>query len=83
MVAPRAASAVVLRPRFVETGCNDRLSDSRFLGYATSPDGLAWTRWPGNPLTRDGWVEDISIVKHDIRAYIRADRQTPGTSAPP
>ena len=29
------------------TGYNEARSDSRFLGYATSNDGLHWTRWPG------------------------------------
>lgn len=55
------------------TGYNDSLSDSRFLGYATSRDGLAWTRWPGNPLTRDGWVEDMCIVRHGDTYYMFAE----------
>jgi hypothetical protein len=46
------------------TGYNEARSDSRFLGYATSADGLHWTRWPGNPLTTQGWVEDVQVVKH-------------------
>ena len=55
------------------TGYNDARSDSRFLGYATSPDGLAWTRWPGNPLTAEGWVEDMSVVKHGGTYYMFAE----------
>jgi sucrose-6-phosphate hydrolase SacC (GH32 family) len=55
------------------TGYNDARSDSRFLGYATSPDGLAWTRWPGNPLTSDGWVEDMSVVKQGGTYYMFAE----------
>ena len=45
------------------TGYNEARSDARYLGYATSPDGLVWSRWPGNPLTTTGWVEDVDVVK--------------------
>jgi len=55
------------------TGYNDARSDSRFLGYATSPDGLTWTRWPGNPLTSEGWVEDMSVVKRGDTYYMFAE----------
>ena len=55
------------------TGYNDARSDSKFLGYATSPDGLAWTRWPGNPLTTKGWVEDMTVVKHGATYYMFAE----------
>jgi hypothetical protein len=52
------------------TGYNDARSDARYLGYATSPDGLVWTRWPGNPLTNTGWVEDVDVVKHGDTYYM-------------
>ena len=55
------------------TGYNDARSDSKFLGYATSPDGLVWTRWPGNPLTKAGWVEDMTVVKHGGTYYMFAE----------
>jgi predicted GH43/DUF377 family glycosyl hydrolase len=55
------------------TGYNDARSDSRFLGYATSTDGLHWTRWPGNPLTTTGWVEDMQVVKHGDTYYMFAE----------
>ena len=55
------------------TGYNDARSDSRFLGYATSPDGLTWNRWPGNPLTSEGWVEDMSVVKRGDTYYMFAE----------
>ncbi len=35
------------------------------LGYATSPDGLAWTRHPGNPIYDEHWVEDMMIVRRE------------------
>jgi len=55
------------------TGYNEDLSQDRFLGYATSPDGLNWTRWPGNPLTKTGWVEDMCILKHGDTYYMFAE----------
>jgi sucrose-6-phosphate hydrolase SacC (GH32 family) len=55
------------------TGYNDARSKDRFLGYATSPDGLAWTRWPGNPLTTEGWVEDMCVVKQGDTFYMFAE----------
>jgi hypothetical protein len=55
------------------TGYSDARSDSKFLGYATSPDGLVWTRWPGNPLTTEGWVEDMSVVKDGDTYYMFAE----------
>ena len=45
------------------TGYNvDRKTD-KFLGHATSPDGLAWTRDPANPLHATSWVEDVCVLK--------------------
>ena len=47
------------------TGYNDEKSKLRLLGHATSPDGLAWTRDPANPIVGDHWVEDVFVMKHD------------------
>jgi hypothetical protein len=33
------------------------------LGYATSPDGIEWTRYQDNPIFSENWVEDIMVVK--------------------
>jgi predicted GH43/DUF377 family glycosyl hydrolase len=46
------------------TGYRDGYADEKHLGYATSPDGLHWTRHPGNPICDRGWVEDMQVVKH-------------------
>ena len=35
----------------------------RRLGYATSGDGLNWTRAQADPLLKDAWVEDTCVVK--------------------
>lgn len=55
------------------TGYNDDRSKDRFLGLATSADGLTWTRWPGNPLTTDGWVEDVCVVRRGDTLYMFAE----------
>ena len=43
------------------------------LGYATSPDGLAWTRHDGNPLVDDLWIEDMMVVRHEGRYLMFAE----------
>ena len=35
------------------------------LGYATSRDGLHWTRYDRNPIYSDHWVEDMMVVRHE------------------
>ncbi|MCS6850216.1 MAG: hypothetical protein NZ700_03480 [Gemmataceae bacterium] len=51
----------------------DQKDGTRLLGYATSPDGIQWTRHPRNPLVRDHWVEDMMVVKHDGTYYMFAE----------
>jgi hypothetical protein len=46
------------------TGYNDDLSPTKFLGHATSPDGLRWTRDSDNPLFAKSWVEDVCVLHH-------------------
>ncbi|MCP4787936.1 MAG: glycosylase [Fuerstiella sp.] len=56
------------------TGYNqDRQPVSMKLGYATSPDGITWTRHPRNPIFDDAWVEDVMIVKHKATLYMFAE----------
>ena len=43
------------------------------LGYATSPDGLQWTRYPDNPLYDKSWVEDMMVVRHGDTYYMFAE----------
>jgi hypothetical protein len=47
------------------TGYRGARDDTKFLGYASSPDGIRWTRHPDNPLFTDSWVEDMCVVKHN------------------
>ncbi|MBI3838527.1 MAG: glycosylase [Planctomycetia bacterium] len=55
------------------TGYDGTREGIRQLGYATSSDGLRWTRYPGNPLVRGHWVEDMMVVKHDGTYYMFAE----------
>ena len=43
------------------------------LGYATSPDGINWTRYAGNPLLKTDWVEDMTVIKKDSTYYMFAE----------
>jgi len=45
------------------TGYDGTKTGRRRLGYATSPDGVAWTRHPGNPILPDLWIEDVMVVR--------------------
>jgi hypothetical protein len=51
---------------------------SKKLGYATSPDGLTWTRYQDNPLYDEHWVEDMIVVKHDDTYYMFVEGDSPG-----
>jgi hypothetical protein len=55
------------------TGYDGTPDGTRLLGYATSPDGIQWKRWPMNPLYRDHWVEDMMVVKHDGKYLMFAE----------
>ncbi|WP_422924419.1 glycosylase [Singulisphaera sp. PoT] len=47
------------------TGYNDDLSPTRFLGHATSADGIHWDRDPANPIFSKDWVEDVCVIPKD------------------
>jgi hypothetical protein len=48
------------------TGYDSRKSETKSLGYATSPDGLVWARYPRNPVFSGVWTEDVFVVKHGV-----------------
>ncbi|CAN5183245.1 hypothetical protein BH23BAC1_BH23BAC1_45360 [soil metagenome] len=52
------------------TGYKDGPGETMFLGYASSPDGLSWTRHPDNPIFNSSWVEDMMVLKHDSVYYM-------------
>ena len=43
------------------------------LGYASSEDGLLWTKYEGNPIFDLGWVEDVWVLKSDSIYYMFAE----------
>jgi hypothetical protein len=55
------------------TGYAGGRSDTKYLGYATSPDGIQWTRHPDNPIFAESWVEDVCVVKHNNTYYMFAE----------
>jgi predicted GH43/DUF377 family glycosyl hydrolase len=55
------------------TGYNSDHSGTMHLGYATSPDGLKWTRFANNPIHDQSWVEDMCVVKHGDTYYMFAE----------
>ncbi len=55
------------------TGYRDEPGATKFLGYATSPDGLTWTRYAENPIFDESWVEDVFVVKHGDTYYMVAE----------
>jgi hypothetical protein len=54
------------------TGYTD-INDMKYLGYATSTDGLTWTRYKDNPIYSLGWVEDMCVVKSNGIYYMFAE----------
>ncbi|MFD2935088.1 glycoside hydrolase family protein [Spirosoma flavum] len=57
------------------TGYREGLNETRSLGYATSADGLTWTRYKGNPVHQSTWVEDMTMIKSGSTYYMFAEGQ--------
>jgi beta-1,2-mannobiose phosphorylase / 1,2-beta-oligomannan phosphorylase len=55
------------------TGYNPAQSGEMHLGYATSPDGITWTRHPDNPIYTAGWTEDMMVLEHEGTYYMFAE----------
>ena len=47
----------------------------KFLGYATSKDGIQWDRYNGNPIVNNHWVEDVFVIKSKGTYYLFAEGQ--------
>lgn len=56
------------------TGYDGTREGLKMLGYATSKDGLVWTRATTDaPLYREHWVEDICVIKQKDTFYLFAE----------
>jgi predicted GH43/DUF377 family glycosyl hydrolase len=55
------------------TGYDGTREGIKQLGYATSPDGVHWNRYSDEPLLKDVWVEDMTVVKRDGTYYMFAE----------
>lgn len=55
------------------TGYDGTKEGRRMLGYATSPDGLVWTRFAQHPLIDEFWVEDVHVQKVGDLYYMFAE----------
>ena len=77
------------------TGYDGTRPGLKMLGYASSRDGVAWTRHSRNPIYKAHWVEDMMVVKQgsvyfmfaegrgDVLAFPRsATGREPMTGAP-
>jgi predicted GH43/DUF377 family glycosyl hydrolase len=55
------------------TGYDGTKEGRRMLGYATSDDGLIWTRFAQHPLIDEFWVEDVQVQKLGDTYYMVAE----------
>ncbi len=55
------------------TGYDGTRESIKLLGYATSRDGVHWTRSPKDPIYRDHWVEDMCVIHRGDTYYMFAE----------
>ncbi|MBK6281481.1 MAG: glycosylase [Draconibacterium sp.] len=48
-------------------------NDPKSIGYATSTDGINWTKYPQNPLFSEKWSEDMFVLKMNGIYYMYAE----------
>lgn len=48
-------------------------SDPKYLGYATSTDGINWERYDDNPIHKEKWTEDMFVIREDRQYYMFAE----------
>ena len=47
------------------TGYEKEDHDTKYLGYASSPDGINWKRYAHNPVFTGSWTEDMMVIHSD------------------
>ncbi len=55
------------------TGYNGPDTVTKYLGYATSPDGINWTRHEKNPVFDEKWTEDMFVFIEDKKYVMYAE----------
>lgn len=55
------------------SGYNGGSEDPKYLGYATSTDGINWSRHSNNPVFDAKWTEDMFVIKDDGTYYMFAE----------
>jgi beta-1,2-mannobiose phosphorylase / 1,2-beta-oligomannan phosphorylase len=48
-------------------------NDPKSLGYATSADGISWTRYQQNPIFSQKWTEDMFVIKEAGKYFMFAE----------
>ncbi len=48
-------------------------SETKYLGYATSDDGINWSRYSDGPIFSEKWTEDMFIIKDGGMYYMYAE----------
>lgn len=55
------------------TGYNPEFAEQKFLGYATSRDGINWSRYSDKPIFSSKWTEDVFVMKNEGIYYMFAE----------
>ena len=55
------------------SGYKGDAADPKFLGYATSSDGINWNRHPENPIFSEKWTEDMFVIQDEGKYYMYAE----------
>lgn len=55
------------------SGYNGGDTIPKYLGYATSNDGINWSRYAGNPIFDEKWTEDMFVIKNSGTYYMYAE----------
>lgn len=55
------------------TGYDGTANSTKYLGLATSPDGIKWTRNEKNPVFDQKWTEDMFVFRFEDKYYMYAE----------
>jgi predicted GH43/DUF377 family glycosyl hydrolase len=55
------------------SGYNGGDTTTKYLGYATSDDGINWERHSENPVFDEKWTEDMFVIKNNGTYYMYAE----------